>query len=80
MDLEVECYAAHKGEETPRRFRLGGRTIEVIEVLDAWLSPDHGHFKVRGSDGATYILRHGAEPGGWTLEFYDAAGRNPLPS
>jgi hypothetical protein len=80
MDVEVECYAGHKGEQTPRRFRLGIRTVEVAEVLDAWLSPDHGHFKVRGSDGAIYILRHGREPGDWTLEFYEAPGRDQLSS
>jgi hypothetical protein len=80
MDIRVECHAGHKGEQTPRRFWLGGRVVEVTEVLDAWLSPDHGHFKVRGSDGAVYVLRHGREPGAWTLEFYDATGGGKVSS
>lgn len=34
--IEVECYAAAKADETPRRFNLEGQTIEVNEVLDRW--------------------------------------------
>ena len=63
--LKVECYAGHRGEQTPRRLTLGGRRIEVVEVVDAWLAPDHRYFKVTGDDGLTYLLRHGAE--GWRL-------------
>ena len=33
LEVGVECYAGHRGEETPRRFTLG-RIIEVAEVLD----------------------------------------------
>jgi len=69
IDIVVECYAGHRGEETPRRFTLGSRAIEVTEVLDRWLAPDHRYFKVLGDDDATYILRH-AEPGDWELVLY----------
>lgn len=58
MLIKVECYAGYRGEETPRRFRMDGRCIEIQEVLDRWLSPDHRYFKVRGDDGGVYILRH----------------------
>ena len=34
--IEVECYACAKADETPRRFHLEGRRIEVGEVLDRW--------------------------------------------
>jgi len=51
VDLRVECYSGHRGEETPRRFYLGNRHIEVAEVIDRWLGPDHRYFKVRGDDG-----------------------------
>ncbi|SPE60207.1 conserved hypothetical protein [Verrucomicrobia bacterium] len=34
--IKVECYAGAKGDETPRRFTLEERTLEVAEVLDGW--------------------------------------------
>jgi hypothetical protein len=68
--LEVECYAGYRGEETPRRFRLGERQIEIAEVLDSWLAPDHRYFKVRDADGDLYILRHDAGAHRWELTLF----------
>ncbi len=70
MEIRVECYAGHRGEETPRLFFLGDRRITVAELLDQWLAPDHRYFKLRGDDGATYILRHDAASGIWELWLY----------
>ena len=72
MKVRVECYAGYRGEETPRRFHLGERTVEVAEVVDRWLAPDHRYFKVRGDDGARYILRHDPDSGEWELTLYEA--------
>jgi hypothetical protein len=58
MRAQVECYAGYRGEQTPRRFTLAGRVVEVAEVIDAWLAPDHRYFKVRAGGGDLYILRH----------------------
>jgi hypothetical protein len=70
--VRVECHAGHRGEETPRRFSLGGdRSIEVIEMVDAWLAPDHRYFKLRGDDGASYILRNDVPSGRWELTMFD---------
>jgi len=66
----VECYAGHRGEETPRALVLGDRRIAVVEVLDRWLAPDHRYFKIRGDDGETYILRQDAGSGEWALSVY----------
>lgn len=71
MRAQVECYSGHRGEETPRRLLLGRRAVEVQEVLDRWLSPDHRYFKILGDDGALYILRHDAETGDWELTSFD---------
>ncbi|MBI5756868.1 MAG: hypothetical protein HZA12_08080 [Nitrospirae bacterium] len=71
MEIKVECYAGHKGEETPRRFFIGERKIEVIEIVDCWLSPDHRYFKVRGDDGFLYILRHDAISMEWELTLFN---------
>lgn len=68
--VAVDCYAGHRGEQTPRAFTLGERRIEVTEVLDAWLAPDHRYFKVKSADGHTYVLRHDVTGGRWELSLY----------
>ena len=70
MRLRVECYAGYRGEETPRRFRLGDNEIKVQEVLDRWMAPDHRYFKILGDDQAVYILRHDEASCHWELTFY----------
>ena len=70
MHIQVECYSGYRGEETPRRIRLGDHPVEVVELLDRWLSPDHRYFKFRGTDGALYIIRHDVAGGSWELTFY----------
>lgn len=72
LRLRVECHAGYRGEETPRRFYLGGREIAVDEVVDRWQAPEHRYFKVRGDDGGIYILRHDTETQGWDLTMYDS--------
>ena len=69
--LQVECYAGYRGEETPRRFMLGDRKVEVVEILDSWLAPDHRYFKLRCDDGATYILRNDVSAGNWGLTLFE---------
>lgn len=73
--VRVECYAGYRGEETPRRFYLKERRVEVAEIIDRWLDPEHRYFKVRGADGDLYILRHDIAGGLWELTVY-ASGRN----
>ena len=71
LNIRVECYAGHRGEETPHRFFLGERGVNVIEVLDRWLAPDHRYFKVRGDDGSVYILRHDVASERWELTLFE---------
>lgn len=65
--FHVECYAGHRGEQTPRRLHLIEGQVEVAEVLDAWLAPDHRYFKLRGGDGLVYLIRHDTASGRWDL-------------
>jgi hypothetical protein len=67
LAVDVECYAGYRGEETPRRFCLGGSAIEVIDVIDRWLAPDHRYFKVQDGRGDLSILRNDVASGGWEL-------------
>ena len=68
--IRVDCYGGYRGEETPRRFWMGSRRVEVIQVLDRWLSPDHRYFKLLGNDGDIYILRHDPHKCAWELTSY----------
>jgi hypothetical protein len=42
MTIHVECYSGYRGETEPRAFLLGERRLAVVEVIDRWLSLDHG--------------------------------------
>lgn len=74
MIVAVECEPGHHGEPVPRRLRLGQRPVDVIEILDRWPGADHLYVKLRGADGALYILRQDTTRAIWELTLYDAAG------
>jgi hypothetical protein len=74
VPIEVECYAGHKADEAPRRFRCESERVEVEEVLDRWHQieslpewPRADYFKVRGSDRGVYLLKHDLEADAWYL-------------
>jgi hypothetical protein len=70
LSVGVECYAGHRGEQTPRTLILGDRRIAVAEVLDAWLAPDYRYFKLRGADSNTYLVRHDERSNVWELTLF----------
>jgi hypothetical protein len=72
LTIGVECYAGHRGEQTPRVLILKERRIVVAEVLDAWLAPDHRYFKLKGEDGHTYLVRHDEGADTWELTMFRA--------
>jgi hypothetical protein len=74
MGVKVDCYAGYRDEETPRRFELDGRWVEVVEVIDRWFGVDHRYFKVRGDDGAVYLLRYDNETERWELKPLGSSG------
>jgi hypothetical protein len=67
VQVYVECYAGHRGEQTPRVLVLGERRVAVSEVLDQWLDPDHRYFKLRGDDGKVYQVRHNPRASAWEV-------------
>lgn len=69
-EVDVECHAGYRGEETPRWFRLGDRQVEIAEVVDSWLAPDHRYFKVQDSQGDLYILRNDIAADRWELTWF----------
>jgi hypothetical protein len=72
LSIGVECYAGHRGEQTPRTLILRDRRIVVAEVVDAWLAPDYRYFKLRGADGNTYLVRHDERSSTWELTMFRA--------
>ena len=78
--VSVECHAGYRGEETPRRFRLGERQVEISEVVENWLAPNHRYFKVRDTQGDLYILRNDVAADRWELTWFGCttdAGASP---
>ncbi|WP_096361886.1 hypothetical protein [Sulfuricaulis limicola] len=69
--IRVECYAGYRGEQEPQRFWLGERPVEVAEILDRWLAPEHRYFKIRGNDAAICILRHDTQADLWELALFE---------
>ena len=67
LAVAVDCYAGARGEETPRRFTLENRVVEVREIVDQWRTPDHRYFKVKTAVGENYTLRHEVKSGVWEL-------------
>jgi hypothetical protein len=72
--VDVACHAGYRGEETPRRFQLGDGYVEVAEVVDRWLAPDHRYFKVHDTQGDLYILRHDVAADRWELTLFRRGG------
>ena len=74
--ISVECHAGYRGEESPTRFRLGDRAVDILEVVDRWLAPDYRYFKVRAAD-AIYLLRHDITSDDWELTLFESRGEAP---
>jgi hypothetical protein len=72
LSIRVECAAGHRGEQTPRALILGDRRLDVSEVIDAWLAPDHRYFKLKATDGDTYLVRHDERSDSWELTMFRA--------
>lgn len=70
LAVRVECYAGHRGEQTPRVLTLGDRRIIIADVIDAWLAPEYRYFKLRGADANTYLVRHDERSNTWELTMF----------
>jgi hypothetical protein len=51
---------------------LKHQRVDVVDILDRWLTPDHRFSKVKGDDGATYIIRHDVTADQWELTLYNS--------
>jgi hypothetical protein len=67
MKVKVESYSDGKGQESPTRFMLGTRAIQVESCVDRWYGEQACYFRVLGSDENFYILKGPLEDGTWEL-------------
>jgi hypothetical protein len=78
LRIKVESYAGYRNDEIPRCFYMGDRKIDVEEILDRWIAPDHRYFKLRGGDECVYILRHDVVNDFWELTMFSSGGIDEL--
>ncbi|HVB98519.1 MAG TPA: hypothetical protein VNJ12_04210 [Candidatus Dormibacteraeota bacterium] len=71
--IQVECYAGHRADQRPNRFKIRGKTFEIVSIEDQWYEPDAIYFRVRAMDRNLYILRHDEVQDVWTLDAFRAA-------
>jgi hypothetical protein len=65
MHGRVESRA--EGTPTSRSLDWGGRRIDLVEMIDQWYGADYRCVKVKGSDGAIYMLRFNELHDEWAL-------------
>ena len=70
MLVQAETYV-DQGVEKLRRIRFDSREIEIVDNIDQWHGADYRYFKVRGSDGNLYIVRHDETRADWELTLYE---------
>jgi hypothetical protein len=80
MKIEVECHAGYRYPERPLAFTLGGKRLEVDQVLDRWYGEEAVFFKVLAEDRLVYLLRYAPGQDSWTLDgLLQPSGPGPLP-
>jgi hypothetical protein len=75
LEVHVESEPGDLGVK-PKRFRLNGRDVEIVENLDQWQGPDYRYFKVKGDDGNLYILHFDEGRAAWELTMFQPASGN----
>lgn len=77
MILQVESSTNLHGDIEPQAFILGSRRLDVLQIIDRWLSTDYAYFKLQASDAGIYILRHDALSDTWELTLFQAPTHQP---
>jgi hypothetical protein len=67
VKVKVETHPDSRGQESPARFTLGTRTIEVQACVDRWYGELGCYFRVLGRDENFYILKGPMDDGSWEL-------------
>jgi len=70
MKITVKRYSGYRVDEKPQSIRFDSSEVQVAQIVDQWLDPDHRYFKFIGDDGATYIIRQDMNSMEWVLTYY----------
>lgn len=73
MEIGVEAGIDAHGAPAPRALRFESRWVAVAERLDRWDGDDYRYYKLRGDDGALYIVRLDEPHGLWRLVMFRRA-------
>lgn len=72
--IEVNSYSGYKSDESPRRFVLEGKPMQIKEILDRWYEgglratqPKLDYFKVLTETNKKYLLRYNSLFDAWAL-------------
>ncbi|HEY6024923.1 MAG TPA: hypothetical protein VIV34_12200 [Pseudolabrys sp.] len=72
-DMHLEVESSHDtGRELPCAFHFHGRRVEVVTIVDQWFGPDYRYCKVKGDDGAVYILRVVDHSSDWQITLFSS--------
>lgn len=66
--IHVDSYSGYKANQCPREFVLDEEIYEIAAILDQWYEPAAIYFKVRSTEGKTYLLRYDEQADEWTLQ------------
>jgi hypothetical protein len=75
--VRVIAYSSCRGEETPKKFFLHSKQIEVVEILGRWIEEGSVNkatkrfFRVKGSEGPIYKIYCDNEGLEWFLKTED---------
>ena len=68
LPIHVDSYSGYRANERPKQFTLDEQLHEIASIEDRWQEPDAEYFKVRTTDGKTYLLRNEQQGDVWTLQ------------
>jgi len=71
MHVDVEI-CRDTGIALPRAFVMKGRRVSVVEIIDQWFGSDYRYCKLKGDDGAIYILRVIEHSSDWQLTLFSS--------
>ena len=60
LPIIVTAYSGYKTDERPKSFLVDEDWFDIPSIEDRWLEPDAEYFKVRSTDGKTYLLLTGS--------------------
>ena len=75
--VSVIAYSGYRGEETPNKFILHGKQIEIVEILSRWIEEGSVNratkrfFRVKGCEGAIHRIYYDDGKLEWFLKIED---------